>query len=285
MFDNVLVVRSVVITGVSRGLGAALFDEFMAAGDRILAIGRRFTAAQHAAERAQPARIRLRQCDLSTPSAIPAAAEIASFGYGSHEIVLINNAGVIDPIGAVGALPTDEIQRAVTVNLVAPMLLTNAVLATGVLRPGWGGTVTVVFVSSSGTRHHRGGWSVYGTTKRAVEGFAEAVAAQFANDPRVRIRVVQPGMIDTPMQQRLREYAAEPQVYFPDRDHFLAAHRDGELAQPAAVARSIIAEHVDRDPRPALTVARRGVNPPGSPAPTPPPPPYPYPPAPPPSHR
>ena len=62
-----------VITGVSGGLGAALFDEFRMAGDRVLALGRRFTDAQHAAERGDPQRIRLRQTDLSYPNALPTA--------------------------------------------------------------------------------------------------------------------------------------------------------------------------------------------------------------------
>src|SRR4051812_26119203 len=72
-------VRSVIITGISRGLGAALFDEFRGAGDRILALGRRFTDAQHAAERQDPQRVRLRQVDLAYPTTLPPAAELSSF--------------------------------------------------------------------------------------------------------------------------------------------------------------------------------------------------------------
>src|SRR5439155_12702703 len=98
--------RSAVITGVSRGLGAALFDEFHRAGDRVLALGRRFTAAQRAAARAEPDRVRLRETDLTDPAALPGAAELAAFagGGGDAEIVLVHNAAVFEPFAPIGAL-------------------------------------------------------------------------------------------------------------------------------------------------------------------------------------
>ena len=225
-----------------------MFDEFHAAGDRVLALGRRFTDAQHAAERAEPQRVRLRQVDLGYPASIPAAAEIASFMHDATEVVLLHNAGVVEPVGAIGALSPDEIERAVAVNLTAPMLLTNAVLGSGILRPaaGDGGpprTLTVLFVSSGAAHRTIGGWSVYAATKRAGEAFIEALAAQHAGDGRVRAAVVQPGVVDTAMQERLREYAATD-VYFPERDRFVALHREGELVPPADAARRVIADYL-----------------------------------------
>ncbi|HLT09198.1 MAG TPA: SDR family NAD(P)-dependent oxidoreductase [Micromonosporaceae bacterium] len=241
--------RSVIITGVSRGLGAAFFDEFHAAGYRVMALGRRFSVAQHAAERADPLRVRLRQADLAYPASLPSAAEFASFLSGSTDVVLVHNAGVIDPVGAIGTMAPEEIERAVSVNVTAPMLLTNAVLAAGLARggatdgkPRW--RLTVLFISSGAAHRHIGGWSVYGATKRAGEAFVEALAAEHADDDRVRVAVVQPGVMDTGMQERLREYAARD-VYFPDRDRYLTLHREGRLADPREVARRVIAENID----------------------------------------
>ena len=88
--------RSIVITGVSRGLGAALFDEFQPAGDRILALGRRFADSQHAAERADPQRVRLRPVELAHPRSLPPAAELSSFVHDATEVVLVHNAAVLD---------------------------------------------------------------------------------------------------------------------------------------------------------------------------------------------
>lgn len=234
-------VRSVIITGVSRGLGAALFDEFHAQGDRILALGRRFTEAQHAAERAEPQRVRLRPVELAHPGSLPTAAELASFVHDAAEVVVVHNAAVLAPVGAIGTLTPEEIQLAVAVNLTAPILLTNAVVGSGVLRPGRG--LTVLFVSSGAARRAIGGWSIYGATKRGGESFFEALAAQHADDSRVRVANVDPGVLDTDMQAQLREYAGR-EVYFPERDRFVGLHQRGELAPPAQIARQIIATHV-----------------------------------------
>ena len=226
-----------VITGVSRGLGAALFDEFLSQGDRILALGRRFSDAQYAAERSEPQRVRLRPTDLAHPAALPPAAELASFVHGAGEVVLVHNAAVIDPVGAIGALPPEQITHAVAVNLTAPMLLTNALLGTGHNR------LTVLFISSGAAHRAPGGWSVYGATKRAGEAFVEALAAQHEGDGRVRAASVNPGVMDTDMQGALRRYAEGP-AFFPDGDRFVALHERGDLAPPADVARRIIAEHL-----------------------------------------
>jgi benzil reductase ((S)-benzoin forming) len=229
----------VIITGVSRGLGSAFFDEFRAGDDRILALGRRFTDAQHAAERTQPQRIRLRQADFAYPSTLPAAAELASFIHGAGDVVLVHNAAVLDPVGAIGTLAVDEVQAAVAVNLTAPMLLTNAVMAAA----GGQREITVLFISSGAARHNVAGWAVYSATKLAGESFFEALAAQHAGDPRVRVANVNPGIMDTDMQGRVRQHARRD-VYFPERDRFLGLHERGELAAPAEVARRILVEQL-----------------------------------------
>jgi NAD(P)-dependent dehydrogenase (short-subunit alcohol dehydrogenase family) len=231
-------VRSVILTGVSRGLGAAFFDEFHAAGDRILALGRRFTAAQHNAERSAPQAVRLRTVDLAYGASLPTAGELSSFTLDAAHIVLVLNAGVVDPVGAVGSLTPAEVQNAVAVNLTAPMLLTNAVLA-GVRHQ----YVTILFITSGAAKHVVGGWSVYGATKRGGEAFVEALTAQYADHPSIHVASVDPGVLDTDMQARLREIG-KTDVYFPDRDRFMLLHERGQLADPRTVARSILAQHV-----------------------------------------
>jgi NAD(P)-dependent dehydrogenase (short-subunit alcohol dehydrogenase family) len=247
--------RSIVITGVSRGLGAALFDEFHAAGDRILALGRRFTPAQHQAERSEPQRVRLRLTDLAHPSALPGAAELGSFVHDASQVVLVHNAGVLEPVGAIGALAPDQIQYAMTVNVISPMVLTNAMIGTGVVGPataigtpasavsGTAARLTVLFISSGAAHATLGGWSVYSAAKRAGETFFEALAAQHADDPRVRVVNVQPGVIDTDMQATVRRYAGQ-HVYFPDGARFVAAHERGQLPRASEVARQIIGQHL-----------------------------------------
>jgi len=242
-------VRSAIITGVSRGLGAALLDELRVGGARVLALGRRFTDAQHAWERAEPQRLRLRQTDLVHPASLPNAAELASFVHDASEVILIHNAGVVDPVGAIGAMPAEQILNAVAINLSAPILLTNALLGAGVIRPSGhpagsaGRPLTVLFISSGAAHRVIGGWSVYSAAKRGAEAFFDALAAQYAEDERVRVVNVNPGVMDTDMQAGLRDYANR-NVYFPDRERFVGLHTSGQLAQPADIARRIVAEYL-----------------------------------------
>lgn len=231
--------RTIIITGVSRGLGAELFDQLHARGDRVVGIGRSFTAAQRERAARAPERAVLREADLTDLATLPDQPEMRDWLAGAGEVALVHNAGVVEPIGAVGELPPDRLAQAVTINLTAPMVLTNAFLAA---LPD-GATATVLFISSGAAHRVIGGWAAYGATKRGGEWFFETVAAQTAETDRVRVASVNPGVMDTGMQASIRDAAARP-GWFPDRDRFVSLHADGQLPDPAAVARTILAEHL-----------------------------------------
>jgi benzil reductase ((S)-benzoin forming) len=246
-------VRATVITGVSRGLGAELFDELVAAGDRVLALGRRFTHAQREAARAEPGRIVLRPTDLSDPASLPGPAELAAFVADQHgEVALVHNAAVFEPFGPIGTLDTVRLALAVTVNLTAPMLLTNALFtaepaptdadpSTATRR------ITVLFISSGAAHRISGGRSVYASTKRAGETFMESLRMERADDRNVRVAIVDPGIMDTEMQAVVRSHALRDS-YFPDRNRFLDRYERGEIPSPGAVARKIMREHLAGKP-------------------------------------
>jgi benzil reductase ((S)-benzoin forming) len=240
--------RTTVVTGVSRGLGAALFDEFCAAGDRVLALGRQFSDAQQEAADAEPDRILLRMTDLADPATLPDAAELASFvDAGEGEVVFIHSAADFEPFGPIGALVPEDVANAVAVNFTAPMLLTNALLAPLPID----GTVeepvrevTVLYVSSSAAHRVSGGRAVYGSTKRGGEMFFESLADERGTDARVRVVIVDPGIMDTEMQVNIRAHARED-AYFPGRERFIDRYDRGALPSPVDVARRIVAEHLN----------------------------------------
>ena len=241
--------RATVITGVSRGLGAALFDELASAGDRVMALGRGFTEDQRAAARAEPDRIKLRATDLADLGSLPDAAELAAFvGVDTSEAVLVHNAAVFEPFGPIGTLDSAQLALAVTVNLTAPMLLTNALFA-GEPAPTEAGQdsgtrrTTVVFISSGAAHRISGGRSAYGSTKRAGEIFMESLKLERATDPAVRVEIADPGIMDTDMQAVVRRHAREDS-YFPDRARFLDRYERGELPSPVVVAQRIMREHL-----------------------------------------
>ena len=112
----------VVVTGASRGIGAALATELAARGARVVLVARSVEPLEKLAAElggeAFPA-------DLAVASGIePLVRRIEADGPID---VLVNNAG-LDLTGDLVALPTDEIARLVAVNLCAPMLLCRAVI-------------------------------------------------------------------------------------------------------------------------------------------------------------
>jgi len=135
------------------------------------------------------------------------------------------------------------------VNLAAPMVLTNALLSSDVRTQSAASVnrverdVTVLFISSLAAHTVVGGAAVYSATKRGGEYFFEVLAAQYEDDPRVRVVNVDPGAVDTAMQAQVRDYAARD-VYCPMRDVFVSLHQAGQLAAPEAVASRILAEYL-----------------------------------------
>lgn len=231
---------AVVITGVSRGLGAALFDACNARGDRILAIGRRFSDAQRLARDARPQDINLHATDLADPRWLPDGDILRPFLRDNAESVLIHNAAVVDPIGAVGRLPEETVLNAIAVNLTAPILMTNSFLRAV---PRDGSRVRIVFVSSSAARRVIDGWSLYCATKAGAEMFFDVVSSQVIDDKRISVVSVDPGQMDTEMQGSIRR-AAGSGAFFPDQQRWLDAHENGSLADPKSVAEAIVKEHL-----------------------------------------
>src|ERR1041384_5218211 len=117
---------AVVITGVSRGLGAALFDVCNPRGDKILAVGRHFTDEQRAVRDERVGEVTLHTTDLVDPRWLPDVDILRPFLRDTAEAVLIHNAGVVEPIGAIGTLQEEATLTSVAVNFTAPVLITNA---------------------------------------------------------------------------------------------------------------------------------------------------------------
>ncbi|WP_169734207.1 SDR family NAD(P)-dependent oxidoreductase [Hamadaea tsunoensis] len=220
----------VVITGTSRGLGAALADQVLGEpGARVLALARGFTAEQEADPRLTPY-----ACDLAELGSLPGRAALAGFLAGAREAALVLNAAVVEPIGPAVRLDPAAVERAVAVNLTSAVLLTGAVLAA---RPD-GVPLKIVFVSTGAAHHVIDGWSVYSATKRGAEEFFAHVAAEWAHDPGVTVSVVNPGVLDTGMQEIIRG------ADFAERDRFIRRHAEGELRPPAHVAKEIFDEYL-----------------------------------------
>lgn len=222
-----------IVTGHTRGLGAALAELLLARGIRVLGLGRgthRELAARHGAAFAQTT------LDLADTAAIErwlATDALRRFTAEAHCVLLFNNAGTVEPIASFGSQAADVIARAVVLNVAAPLMLANAVASQTAASPA--AERRIVHVSSGAARNAYAGWSIYCATKAALDHHARAVAL---DAPRgVRICSVAPGVIDTGMQATIRATAIDQ---FPSRERFEQLKQNGQLTTPEAAARQLV---------------------------------------------
>lgn len=177
--------RHVVITGASRGVGAALADEFAAKGARVTLVARSVDALAQVAERtggnAVPA-------DLADPAQVDGLIGRIEADFGPVDI-LVNNAG-IDLTGAFTDMPMGDIQRMVQLNAITVAELTRQVLP-GMIERGGGHVVQVSSMAGTGTFP---GISVYGGTKAFVTHMTAGVRLEMKGLP-IGLTVVETGLI------------------------------------------------------------------------------------------
>lgn len=194
--------RSVVVTGASRGLGLGIAVRLAASGYRVIAVARReseeLRAAAAAAEQAELGALRFRALDLG------ALDTLAAFVAGLHEEFgplhgLVNNAG-IGTSGVLAIMPDAHIERLVQINLHSPLLLSKYVVRHMMSE----GTGRIVNISSIVAATGYLGLSVYSATKAGLIGFTRSLARE-VGPLGITVNAVAPGFSNTEMTRELGE--------------------------------------------------------------------------------
>jgi benzil reductase ((S)-benzoin forming) len=220
-----------ILTGHTKGLGAALAADLLARGIGVLGLARG-TAPGLAARFPQAlAQVELDLADSAALGTWLAGGALRDWLAGAETVLLINNAGTVQPVGPIDRQDPGAIARAVALNVAAPMMLASAVAAARGPQAG----CRIVHVSSGAGRNAYPGWSVYCATKAALDQHARAAALD--QNRNLLICSLAPGVIDTGMQAEIR---ATPLEQFPMRQRFDQLKRAGELADPAQCARRMV---------------------------------------------
>lgn len=237
-----------ILTGASRGLGAALAERLLAeeAGLTLLALARTAHPGLGALAAAQGARCEQWSVDLAEP--IEAAARLEAWLAAFEpqrfaKATLINNAALLTPAGPLEASEPQALSRALRVGLEAPLLLSAAFLrATG----GWRAERRLLNISSGLGRRAMAGQAPYCAVKAGLDHASRAIALDAAanTSPRTKVVSLAPGVIDTSMQTQLR---ASNAARFPDRDRFVQLQAQGLLDTPAEAAAKVLAVLRDKD--------------------------------------
>lgn len=220
-----------IVTGHSKGLGAALCKELLSRNVAVLGLSRHPLpeTPQTNGDALQQVEI-----DLADSTAIThwlAQGQLARFLAQSEQALLINNAGTLQPMGLLGNLAANDIARAVALNLTAPLILSDAfVAASEHCRDR-----RILHISSGAGRNAYPGWGVYCASKAALDRHAQAIAQE--NPAALRIASLAPGVIDTDMQAEIR---ACPSERFPLRERFVALQQQGQLSDPLRAAKSTV---------------------------------------------
>jgi len=213
-----------IVTGHTRGLGAAIAAELARRGVSVLGVAR---------SRADVADIQQAELDMSDPGALQAwlaGDSLRDFLKDSTQALLVNNAGVVTPVGPLAAQDPAAVVRAVSLNVAAPLALAAAFVQAAPQAER-----RILHVSSGAGRSAYPGWSVYCATKAALDLHARAIGLD--GDDQVKACSLAPGVIDTDMQATIR---ATRDADFPLRQRFVDLKETGTLVSPGDCARALV---------------------------------------------
>lgn len=190
--------KTVLITGASRGIGAAAAREFAAKGARVALLARSAEALADIAKELGEAGLAI-PCDVSRYWEVEAAVEACVKEFGRLD-VMVNNAGAIEPIGAMGNLDPEAWGKVIDINLKGVFNGMRAALP--VMLDQGGGTIITV---SSGAAHNAvEGWSAYCASKAGAAMLTSSLDLEYRGRG-IRAMGLSPGTVATQMQREIKQ--------------------------------------------------------------------------------
>lgn len=188
--------RVVAITGANRGIGAAAARVFAEAGAQVALLARdQASAARLAAE--LPGTAIALACDVADAGQVQAAIDAVVARFGRLD-VLINNAGVIEPIARIDSIAPQDWARTLQINLNGVFHGMRAALP--VMKAQ--GSGTIITISSGAAHRPLEGWAAYCASKAGAAMLTEA--AHLEEGATLRIMGLSPGTVATDMQVQIK---------------------------------------------------------------------------------
>lgn len=212
------------VTGSSKGIGKAISELLLSNDYHVYGVSRTNTINHH-----HFFPIHLDLSDLK-------AVEAFYFDSLGKEVLLINNAGAIGEIAPVGSIPNHTISNVMQINSIAPQILMNKFINTYREYPQIKGHI--LNISSGAGKYPIDAWATYCASKAALDLFSETVKLEFQlhDLKHLFIHSVAPGVVDTEMQQQIRN--AKPEA-FKSLEKFIQLKAQNELNEPEIVAEKL----------------------------------------------
>ncbi len=227
-----------IITGASRGIGEALTRKLIEPGNTIFAASR--TLNEDLVELACSLNVPLfyHEVDLSSSKNAESFinevfSKIQLTQY--DRIVLINNAGMLEPVAPVKSIDFALAENHLHLNLLTPMILSSVFLTK---TEGIAEKKVILNISSGASFIAYSGWSVYCSSKAGLDMLTQVSGLEQSTELHpVKIFALTPGIIETGMQELIRTTDVN---LFPERDKFIRLYEEGKLSNPDDIAQIIL---------------------------------------------
>ena len=213
----------VLVTGASRGIGAAIADELAAQGATVIGTATSESGAAAICERLAPSGGHGRALDVTDAAAVEALVEAISKEFGSISI-LVNNAGITRD-NLLMRMKEEDWQAILDTNLTSVYRTSKAVMR-GMMKARKGRIINIASVIGV---TGNAGQANYAAAKAGIIAFSKSLAKEIGSRG-VTVNVVAPGFIDTDMTRAMPQEA---------KDALLGQIALGRLGEPADIARTV----------------------------------------------
>lgn len=204
MTEQTLAGRVALVTGASRGIGAATAKALAAQGAHVILTARTAGGLEEVEEAifAAGGSATIAPMDLIETDSIPRLAAAVAERWGKLDLLVLN-AAALGTLAATAAFDAKEVAKVLALNVSAQAALLGAFDA--LLRKADNGRV--IGLTSTVARKPRAFWGLYGATKAAFENLVLSYGEEVRNLTRVRVALLNPGATRTKM--RARAYPGE----------------------------------------------------------------------------
>jgi 3-oxoacyl-[acyl-carrier protein] reductase len=194
--------KAVIITGANQGLGLDIARQFVASGASVVLCARdgrllEEVRTQLAGQARSGQRVEATAADVSNQADVARVVDLAVSCFGSID-VLVNNAGVYGPMGAIEDVDWQQWTRALEINIHGSVLMARAVLpAMKSRRRG-----KIIQLSGGGATNPMPRISAYAVSKAAIVRFAESLAEE-VREFNIDVNSIAPGALNTRMLEEV----------------------------------------------------------------------------------
>jgi len=199
--------KIILITGANRGLGKAIIDLALKDDDSVIISLSRSINEEH--KGISTNKLIFIKVDLSEPFSAELINKIGNYISLDSTLYFFNNASIILPIDKIGGFNQPDIETSIKVNIQYPVNLINFILNN--FRDN---KIVLVNISSGAGVNPVPYWSLYGGSKAYMNMFFKVLGEENKNNENVILYSIDPGVLNTGMQESIRKNEAPKQDYF-----------------------------------------------------------------------